>query len=266
MTLRERDNGLQAQAYAPLADLEPRLADTMLALLRDSGIAAYVVPVGDEHSGRAGTHTPGRPADRLHVDADATEPARQVLRAHLPSMDVERDGLSGSEPSRDSPRAPRHRDPASKGGHDDHGGQRDEDEIWREIVAAYDSEPSDPVPPWPASEDLDDGETRRRTAGGDGAAERGGPVQEPATDPDDEHFVPPPPPPVPRPDPATGLSWLSLLGGPTYLLISTMTGSPVPDWAAFAAVAAFIGGFVALVVRMGDEPPQDSGPDDGAVV
>jgi hypothetical protein len=37
----------------------------------------------------------------------------------------------------------------------------------------------------------------------------------------------------------------------------------VPSWAAFVAVAAFIGGFVALVLRMGDEPPED---DDGAVV
>jgi len=36
----------------------------------------------------------------------------------------------------------------------------------------------------------------------------------------------------------------------------------VPSWAAFSAVAAFIGGFVALVLRMGDEPPDD----DGAVV
>ena len=34
----------------------------------------------------------------------------------------------------------------------------------------------------------------------------------------------------------------------------------------FTAVAAFIGGFVALVVRMGDGPPSDSGWDDGAVI
>jgi hypothetical protein len=37
-------------------------------------------------------------------------------------------------------------------------------------------------------------------------------------------------------------------------------------WALFTAVAAFIGGFVALVVRMGDDRPNDSGWDDGAVL
>jgi hypothetical protein len=37
----------------------------------------------------------------------------------------------------------------------------------------------------------------------------------------------------------------------------------VPGWVAFLAVAAFVGGFVTLVLRMGDDP-RDT--DDGAVV
>lgn len=83
---------------------------------------------------------------------------------------------------------------------------------------------------------------------------------------DDEHFVPPVPPPLPRLDPITKGAWVALFGGPAYLLIAVMVDWQVPGWAAFCAVAAFIGGFATLVVHMGERPPRDSGPDDGAVV
>ena len=83
---------------------------------------------------------------------------------------------------------------------------------------------------------------------------------------DDDHFVPPVPPPLPRLDPLTKGAWVALFGGPLYLLVAVMAGWQVPDWAAFCAVAAFVGGFATLVVRMGDRPPRDDGPDDGAVV
>ena len=83
---------------------------------------------------------------------------------------------------------------------------------------------------------------------------------------DEDHFVPPVPPPLPRLDPVSKGAWAALFGGPLYLLIAVMAGWQVPNWAAFCAVAAFVGGFATLVVRMGDRPPRDSGPDDGAVV
>jgi hypothetical protein len=83
---------------------------------------------------------------------------------------------------------------------------------------------------------------------------------------DDDHFVPPDPPPLPRLDPLTKGAWVAVFGGPAYLLIAVMLSWQVPGWAAFCAVAAFIGGFATLVVHMGDRPPRDSGPDDGAVV
>jgi hypothetical protein len=83
---------------------------------------------------------------------------------------------------------------------------------------------------------------------------------------DDDHFVPPMPPPLPRLDSVTKGAWVALFGGPLYLLVAVMASWQVPDWAAFCAVAAFVGGFATLVVRMGDRPPRDSGPDDGAVV
>jgi hypothetical protein len=82
----------------------------------------------------------------------------------------------------------------------------------------------------------------------------------------EEHFVPPPPPPLPKLDPVTKGAWLALFGGPLYLLIATAVGWNVSGFAAFVAVAAFVGGFAVLVLRMDSGGPRDSGPDDGAVV
>jgi hypothetical protein len=90
---------------------------------------------------------------------------------------------------------------------------------------------------------------------------------QPTDDPASEHFVPPAPPPLPRLDPATKLAWVALFGGPLYLLIATATSTPISGLAAFLAVAAFVGGFVVLVLRMDNGRPPDSGSDDdGAVV
>jgi hypothetical protein len=89
----------------------------------------------------------------------------------------------------------------------------------------------------------------------------------PADNPADDHYVPPVPPPLPRLDPVTKGAWLALFGGPLYLLISTATGAAISGLAAFLAVAAFVGGFVILVLRMDNGRPPDSGSDDnGAVV
>lgn len=83
---------------------------------------------------------------------------------------------------------------------------------------------------------------------------------------DDGDFIPPVPPPLPSLDPVAKGAWTALFAGPGYLLIATMAGWAIPGWAAFLAVAAFVGGFATLVIRMGDKPPRDSGPDDGAVL
>jgi hypothetical protein len=85
-------------------------------------------------------------------------------------------------------------------------------------------------------------------------------------DPAEDHFVPPTPPPLPKLDPVTKGAWLALFGGPVYLLIATAVGWEVSGLAAFLAVAAFVGGFVVLVLRMDSGGPRDSGPDDGAIV
>ena len=88
----------------------------------------------------------------------------------------------------------------------------------------------------------------------------------PAPPGDDDHYVPPPPPPLPHLAPVAKGAWTALFAGPGYLLLAVMAGGTVSGVAAFIAVAAFVAGFATLVARMGDRPPRDSGPDDGAVV
>ena len=85
-------------------------------------------------------------------------------------------------------------------------------------------------------------------------------------DSQEEHYFPPPPPSLPKLDPLSKGAWVALFGGPAYLLIATAVGWTVPAVAAFLAIGAFVGGFAILVMRMGDEPRNGSGPDDGAVV
>jgi hypothetical protein len=95
-----------------------------------------------------------------------------------------------------------------------------------------------------------------------------GPRDVPAADDSaDDHYVPPVPPPLPRLDPVTKGAWVALFGGPLYLLISDAVGASISGLAAFLAVAAFVGGFVVIVLRMDNGRPPDSGSDDnGAVV
>jgi hypothetical protein len=237
-----RGNGLTADAYVPLADLTPQLADAMLAALREAGIAAYAVPAPGETGGYLDVRLPEEPTDRLYADADAKMAAEEILETRLPELRA------------------------------DYAASRDEDQIFAEIVAAFDTPSADGETPWPAEENIDEtpedtAEEKGEESTGDSSSELilTARVVKPATDDEDDgdHFIPPPPPPLPKPDAMTRFAWVALLGGPLYLVASVFLNRAVPSWAAFVAVAAFIGGFVALVLRMGDEPPED---DDGAVV
>ena len=101
---------------------------------------------------------------------------------------------------------------------------------------------------------------------GPGAGQVPEPPPAKAPEMQEEHYFPPPPPPLPKLDPVTKGAWAALFGGPAYLLIATAVGWTVPAVAAFFAIGAFVGGFAILVMRMGDEPRDGDGPDDGAVV
>jgi hypothetical protein len=121
-----------------------------------------------------------------------------------------------------------------------------------------------PSQPWPGSASGSAGPRQHgKGQSGAGTGPRDAPI---SNDPADEHYVPPVPPPLPRLQAATRGAWLLLLSGPLYLLISTAVGATVSGFAAFLAVAAFVTGFVVIVLRMDNGRPPDSGSDDGAVV
>lgn len=109
-----------------------------------------------------------------------------------------------------------------------------------------------PAPPWPPAEPP--AGLTAQPAGTDEA------------DDTEEHYVPPPPPPLPHLDSVAKGAWTALFGGPAYLLVATLVGWTVAGWAALLAIAAFVAGFVVLVLRLGDGPSRGSGPDNGAVL
>jgi len=73
-----RDNGLDSDAYAPVADVDPRLADHLLDVLGLRDVPAYVEPTNA-----------GVTADRLYVAADQTDAARQVLAELAAELGIE---------------------------------------------------------------------------------------------------------------------------------------------------------------------------------
>lgn len=265
-----RGNGLLADAYVPLILLPPASADLMLEALGRAGIAAYAIRLD------AGVPDPSPDAeptatDHLYVDESERDAAERVLRAELPDLDGGPAGraAAGSVAEADGPAAAP-------------GETRDEDDVWADLVARfYESGTGggDGAPTWPDAENVAPGRADAEEASGSPVEDTApSPVAEVGDDDDDasrrgarasedegDHFVPPPPPPLPRGDMVGRLAWGGLFGGPAVLLVSMLMGTR-PGWLAFCAVAAFIAGFVVLVVRMGDRASGDNGPDDGAVV
>ncbi|WP_344829827.1 hypothetical protein [Actinocorallia longicatena] len=243
MEVNRRENGLSADAYTPLIDLVPELADDLLAVLREAGIAAYALPgAGDEPD----------PLDRVHCDLARKDEAEALLHEHILG---DRIAPGANATTVETPAPP-----------------LDDDAIFAEIVAGFGDTPTDVR--WPDEEDIrpeEDGDSpddradttgRMPTARVVFSADKSDVEEMPEPD-EDGHYEPPPPPPLPTGDPTTRLAWLCLIGGPAYILLTVLLNWEAPGWAAFLAVAAFIGGFVTLVLRMGDEPRDG---DDGAVI
>src|SRR3712207_1071355 len=137
-----RGNGRHASSYAPLVDLDPQLADAVLQVLADEGIAAYAVPVSDH---RALTELPARtvnrPLDRVYVDSAATADARVVVNRHLPELVAELEGSHGPGGHGEQPPPQPER-------------RLDDETAFAAIVAGYDATVTDPFPRWPVAEDL----------------------------------------------------------------------------------------------------------------
>jgi hypothetical protein len=250
--MEPRDNGLEAERWLPLADIEAPLADHVLQALAEASIAAIAVPTsaGDSTGLAAawGSAAAGRwtgPSERIDVDGSKRKEARRILDELLPELRAE---LAEYR-------------------------QRSEEAAWTQIVATLET---------PADSDATERDAAEvaATREGDGRAEatsneewadldvpsRPAVPAELADLDDDEHFVPPPAPPVPAADAVTRAAWTGVVGGPLFLVLATLLGWEADGLPALLAVGAFVGGFVTLVARMKDRPPLDESGDDGAVV
>ncbi len=264
-----RDNGFVARHYLPLADLDPRLAEAMLEVLRAESIAAYVEPSTGLLGGYLEVHLPDRPHDRLWVDREQRERAAALLSQHTETapLPVEETAAGDANPSFE--------------------------DAWAELVANYnapDALDAATVAPWPAAENVLDApadfvagqqELPLGLPDANPVVPRRivRPAEPPTSAPDDvpahhdaeydplsvldEHFVPPTPPKPPKMRTSTRWAILAIVIG-FGLIISKAFSDAVPGGVALG-VLAIVGGFAALVAGMrSDRAPDDS--DDGAVV
>ena len=149
-----RDNGLDAAAFVPLVDVDPRVGEHLLDVLGVAGVPAYLEPSVDVEPYTRALSLPSPPTDRLWVDRDQRLRARQIVEAETPH---------GTRPK------PTPRDDEPSHGLSD----RDEERAWQQIVAAWNAtgrEDTDPRPdpgqqdpgrPDPGPEDTDPGDRPR---------------------------------------------------------------------------------------------------------
>ncbi|MGH3728219.1 MAG: DUF308 domain-containing protein [Micromonosporaceae bacterium] len=252
-----RDNGLDAAEYAPAADVDPRIGEHLLDVLGLAKIAAYLQPSSDLDPVTRSSMLPARPTDRLFVDREHLDEAREFTR-RLESGDD-----------------PLHDDLAAEGG-----GLDDFETRWRDLVAQLESdsqERTDGASGEPAAGrdagirvgEKDFGLPRVRSALPDDTPE---PTLLDALDADlgdeDDRFVPPNPPPLPSLSRPTVLSLAAVLAGLVVLIWPqslTYLNIPGKDTAMVVATVLFIAGGIGLVLRL-RPAPDDEDPDDGARV
>lgn len=245
-----RDNGLVAAAYAAAGDVDPRIGEHLLDVLGLRGIAAYLQPASDLHPITRTTTLPSPQTDRLWVDREHLDTARDYLRQ-----------LSSPPPAR----------------------REDEDieAAFAGIVAGFDNQPDVDEPPWPKAEDVTAEATEvdnplprwTRTTVDlpppdatllDGLDTFGADL--PGED-EEEGYRPPPPPPLPRISPGAIVAVLSIVAGLVLFFNPGILGVQ-ENLTMILGFAGILGGFIALIwrLRSGNDDDDQFDPDDGAVV
>lgn len=247
-----RDNGLRCGAYKAVADLDPRIADALLEALRDHGIAAYAGPTPATSGHYMELQLPDRPIDRLYVDEEQLDRARELVEEEQGHADAV------VEPARDVPDAtptppgqPPERAPVEQASAAD--SEIDFDAAWQQLLGSLQETPTTSVR-FPAAPSRADEPTAPADVTDDDEYD----VYDPA---DEAHFEPPPPPPLPRLRKET-LAALVAIGLGLFALATDFENGAFT----FLAILAIIGGVASLIWHMKQGPPTDSGWDDGAVV
>jgi hypothetical protein len=100
-----------------VGDLDPRVADDLLATLRSEGIAAYVTPTPAPQGGYLELHPSPHLTDRLYADVEQAERARELLPVPDTTPEI------------------------------------DYDSAWQQVVKSLQSGSGDePMPQWPTNE------------------------------------------------------------------------------------------------------------------
>jgi hypothetical protein len=220
-----RDNGLDAALWTPLRDVDPRVGEHLLDVLREAGIAAYLEPSADVAPYTRTVYLPSPPSDRLFVDRARRTEARGVV-----------DSNADEHARRQQPSRPVRRD-------------LDEEAEWRRIVAALEAEPG-----------LTGGETEAAPAPAPAVAS---PAEPDLLELPEEHYEPPPPPPLRPPAPASLYAVLLIAAG-ALLIIAPQVVGLAGDTALVLGVLGVAAGVAVLVSRM-RERSVDDGDDGAVV-
>ncbi|UWZ35300.1 DUF308 domain-containing protein [Dactylosporangium roseum] len=289
-----RDNGLVAQEYAVVGDVDPRVGEHLLDVLAAGGIAAYLQPATDLHPVTRTTTLPARPTDRLYADREHLATARDFLtrltsvpEQHTPPAEAAHPATASPTPpaARDKPPSREKPSPEAPGqeasAQEAKTSRKSDDETFASIIAGFHTTVDPGSAPWPAAEDLDSSSSTVPDMDTEPAPRT--PLRRPADavdrslldsldtfgadlpDDDEEGYTPPPPPPLPRIAPSTLLAVVALIAGLLLLFWPDLLplGAQTTLFLGFAAVLA---GFVTLILRLRPGDEEDDDPDNGAKV
>jgi hypothetical protein len=282
-----RDNGLRADQFVALADVDPRLGEHLLDLLRLAEIPAYLEPTTDPRV--AVRYRVSGPVERLYVHADQRQEARAVVVAAAHEAGESADTIVADPvPTPPPPVGSRARPDVLDG--------IDTDAEFARIVAGFSGpvgptptradpinrrgidpadlvvDPADPGLPTPAELDASADATARARDAAERAADEhdtafdAGLTEDDSDSDEDDHFYPPPAPPFPVPTANTV--------GAVALVVLAILVLVRGDLLGLDATMSFPAGVIALLVATGliirglrDHPEPGEGPeDDGAEV
>ena len=286
---QRRDNGLRADQFVALADVDPRLGEHLLDLLRLAEIPAYLEPTTDP---RVATRYPvSGPVERLYVESDQRQEARAVVvaAAHEAGEDPAPD-VSPSSASFDV--TARHEDvlagidldaefarivsgfsgPAGTPARAPDPGDRriginrrrlDPDDLVADAADAADADDADDgkgtADPENTGADLD--EAAEAAAKRRHEAELNGNLAAELAEDDEDHFHPPTAPPFPVPTANTVGAVLLLLLGMVVLIRGDLFGLG-SEMSFPTSVLLLLGGSALIIRGLRDRPADGEEPDD----
>lgn len=230
-----------------MRDVDPRVGEHLLDVLREAGIAAYLDPTSDVDVVTRSIALPSPPSDRLYVDREQTADATSLIADY----DLDFAGDPGDPPHRNGTSATPPSSPNTTPSTVD-------DAQWLALIAAYERDHGrlgDTLTDDFATAAAQRATERDAAADADRlAAEEG----------EEEHYEPPVPPPLPVLSRAAAYA-LGLLAGGAILLIAPGLVGLSGEFGFVLGVLGIASGVGMLVWRMREGPKYDD-PDDGAIV